>query len=161
MPGRPRTAIIPRDGNRKRPGRCIIWHRLPFNTTTIRVVTLDGNPWLVGKDVCDTLNLFPNKVNGSYQQHFRRLHENERILVTGVEPTVPNRRFSAISEGGLYRLIMRSDKPEAKAFQDWVTRVVLPAIRKDGGYILGEERVASGEMSEDELVSLCATFKCS
>ncbi|WQP07344.1 hypothetical protein U8C45_16845 [Sinorhizobium meliloti] len=47
---------------------------------------------------------------------------------------------------------MRSDKPEAKEFQNWVTRVVLPAIRKDGGYIHGEEHVVSGAMTEDELV---------
>jgi TfoX/Sxy family transcriptional regulator of competence genes len=47
---------------------------------------------------------------------------------------------------------MRSDKPEARAFQDWVTQVVLPSIRKDGGYIAGEEKFAAGEMSEDELI---------
>ncbi|WP_425292724.1 BRO-N domain-containing protein [Agrobacterium tumefaciens] len=44
-----------------------------------------------------------------------------------------------ISESGLYKLIMRSDKPEARKFQDWVTRDVLPAIRKTGGYLLNEE----------------------
>jgi prophage antirepressor-like protein len=47
---------------------------------------------------------------------------------------------------------MRSDKPQARLFQDWVTRDVLPAIRKDGAYIMGEEKVATGEMSEDEFV---------
>ena len=47
---------------------------------------------------------------------------------------------------------MRSNKPEAQFFQGWVTKVVLPAIRKDGAYIMGEEKVASGEESEDELV---------
>lgn len=47
---------------------------------------------------------------------------------------------------------MRSDKPQARLFQDWVTRDVLPAIRKDGAYIMGEEKVASGEMDEDEFV---------
>ncbi len=57
-----------------------------------------------------------------------------------------------LSESGLYKLVMRSDKPQAKRFQDWVTKDVLPAIRKDGGYIMGEEKVATGEMSEDELV---------
>ncbi len=62
------------------------------------------------------------------------------------------REVNIISESGLYKLVMRSDKPQAKAFQDWVTRDVLPAIRKDGGYIMGEEKVATGEMSEDELV---------
>ena len=44
---------------------------------------------------------------------------------------------------------MRSDKPEARAFQDWVTRDVLPAIRKDGAYVMGEEKVKTGEMDED------------
>lgn len=54
-----------------------------------------------------------------------------------------------ILENGLYKLIMRSDKPEARDFQNWVTRVVLPAIRKDGAYIIGEEKVSSGEMDEE------------
>ena len=61
-------------------------------------------------------------------------------------------RASLVSESGLYKLIMRSDKPEARKFQDWVTREVLPAIRKDGAYIMGEEKVRTGEMDEDELV---------
>ncbi|MBL0372620.1 hypothetical protein JJB09_11330 [Rhizobium sp. KVB221] len=52
-------------------------------------------------------------------------------------------------ECALYRLIMRSDKPEAAQFQDWVSEVVLPTIRRDGGYILGKEKVVTGEMSED------------
>lgn len=50
---------------------------------------------------------------------------------------------------------MRSDRPqakEAKTFQEWVTRAVLPAIRKDGAYVMGEEKVATGELFEDELV---------
>jgi prophage antirepressor-like protein len=47
-----------------------------------------------------------------------------------------------ISESGLYKLVLRSDKPEAKAFQDWVTRTVLPAVRKDGAYVAGEEKLA-------------------
>ena len=41
---------------------------------------------------------------------------------------------------------MLSDKPEARPFQDWVTRDVLPAVRKDGAYIMGEEKVRTGEM---------------
>ncbi len=67
--------------------------------------------------------------------------------------------FNIISEAGLYKLVMRSDKPEARAFQDWVCGVVLPAIRKDGAYIQGEEKVATGEMSEDEFVVLTAALQ--
>lgn len=47
------------------------------------------------------------------------------------------------SESGLYKLIIRSNKPEARPFQDWATRDVLPAIRKDGAYVMGEEKVAT------------------
>lgn len=57
-----------------------------------------------------------------------------------------------VSEQGVYDLVFQSRKPEAKAFRDWVTGTVLPAIRKDGGYTKGEEKVVTGEMSEDELV---------
>ena len=45
---------------------------------------------------------------------------------------------NAVSESGLYKFIMRSDKPEAIAFQNWVTKEVLPSIRKSGGYLLNE-----------------------
>ena len=50
-----------------------------------------------------------------------------------------------VTESGLYKLVLRSDKPEAKEFQHWVTSVVLPAIRKDGAYIEGEERASPGQ----------------
>lgn len=83
--------------------------------------------------------------NGSFQNHYRRLATDER---RSSPPSVLTTRGTLISESGLYKLILRSDKPQAKPFQDWVTRVVLPAIRKDGGYIMGEEKVAKGEMSE-------------
>ncbi|MBS7705189.1 BRO-N domain-containing protein [Chelatococcus asaccharovorans] len=56
------------------------------------------------------------------------------------------------SESGLYKLIMRSDKPEARAFQDWVTREVLPAIRKTGSYVLqGADRSTVAESSVSEM----------
>lgn len=45
----------------------------------------------------------------------------------------PGRDMKIVNESGLYKLVMRSDKPQAKEFQDWVTGTVLPAIRKDGG----------------------------
>nr|WP_320143399.1 BRO family protein [uncultured Cohaesibacter sp.] len=56
-----------------------------------------------------------------------------------------------ISESGLYKLVMRSDKPEARTFQDWVTRDVLPAIRKTGQYNVHAAKVAFGEMSLTEM----------
>lgn len=84
----------------------------------------------------------------------QKVGDDERVKVTRNELPQLFRGCRApslllIFESGLYKLIMRSNKPEAAQFQDWVTKVVLPAIRKDGAYIEGEEKLASGELSED------------
>lgn len=85
---------------------------------------------------------------------YSRLGDGELTYVRQTDVGLPGgRNVALLSESGLYKLVLRSDKADAKPFQDWVTRDVLPAIRKDGGYILGEEKVATGEMSEDELVA--------
>ncbi len=54
-----------------------------------------------------------------------------------------------ISEAGLYRLILRSDKPNARPFQDWVTQTALPTLRKEGVYVRDEEKVADASSVED------------
>ena len=87
---------------------------------------IDGDPWFVGADVAKVLQL-PN-LTVTLKSKFISSDEKATTVVG-------YRSVNIISESGLYKLIMRSDKPEAKAFQDWVTRVVLPAIRKDGGYV--------------------------
>lgn len=116
-----------------------------FGSTTIRIVDINGEPWFVAADVCKILGI------ENHGNAYQRLHKNE---VTNIRRTYlgmsPGRDATLISESGLYKLILRSDKPQAKSFQDWVTRTVLPAIRKDGAYFVGEEKFASGEMAEDE-----------
>jgi prophage antirepressor-like protein len=102
-----------------------------LKTNAIRVVELDGEPWFVAADVCNVLGHTNPTVA------IRILGEAEKTK----SDLGSGRPLNVVSESGLYKLIMRSDKPEAKAFQDWVTKVVLPAIRKDGDYILGEEKV--------------------
>lgn len=111
-----------------------------FNSNAIRVVTLEGNPWFVANDVRVVLGL---------TQHggaLTALDDVEKLVLrrgqTDCHSLFPARqsrggavKLALISESGLYKLVMRSDKPQAKPFQDWVTRVVLPAIRKDGGWI--------------------------
>lgn len=108
----------------------------------MRVVKIDGEPWFAAVDVCQFLGLSNPSVAVA------PLTEGEKAKA-GLGKGSP---ANVISESGLYKLVLRSDKPEAKDFQNWVTKVVLPAIRKDGGYIHGEEHVVSGAMSEDELV---------
>lgn len=115
-----------------------------FNDLPVRVVELEGEPWFVAADVCKVLGIknptVAVKPLGS--DEWSKSNLGQRGLGAAL----------TVSESGLYKLIMRSNKPEARAFQDWVTKVVLPAIRKDGAYVMGEEKVVTGEMTEDELV---------
>ena len=109
-------------------------------TFDIRIVDLDGNPWFVAADVCRALGFDPT--SGTTKRHLRMLGETEHRNVqrSNVNPgdvSFPNRGATLISESGLYKLILRSDKPQARAFQDWVTRDVLPTIRKTGSYVMG------------------------
>ena len=120
----------------------------------VRVVTIDGNPWFVARDVCSVLydaeqvrlNGVTNNLKNIATDEKRRMWREEliaRALLAGNERGSTS--LALISESGLYKLIMRSDKPQARAFQDWVTREVLPRIRKDGAYVMGEEKHGSVE----------------
>jgi prophage antirepressor-like protein len=92
----------------------------------VRVIDKDGEPWFNESDVKRCLGL-----HGTYHGHTLRPAERGkyRFSTLGGPQTM-----NIISEKGLYRLVMRCDKIEAEAFQDWVTGEVLPAIRKTGTY---------------------------
>lgn len=98
------------------------------NFGSLRVVTRDGEPWFIAKDVCDSLG-FDKPADA-----VRGLDEDEKgtHIMRGT-PGNPDKTI--ISEAGLYSLILRSRKPEAKAFKRWITHEVLPSIRKHGAYI--------------------------
>ena len=116
-----------------------------FKGNQVRILSDEkGEPWFVAKDVCDILEL------GT--EHLRRdLDEDEVTEATNL----PNWQVGSnggrvpliISEPGLYKLVMRSRKPEAKEFQRWVTHEVLPSIRKHGGYMAGQERMTPEQMA--------------
>lgn len=98
-----------------------------FNGTQIRTAIIDGEPWFVAKDVCEVLGIVDNTTA------VRDLENDEltRILcVSGGQ----RREVNAVSESGLYALIFKSRKSEAKAFRKWVTSEVLPTLRKTGKY---------------------------
>lgn len=98
-----------------------IWN---YDNLEIRTIEKDGEPWWVLSDVCKVLELSnPSKVA-------QRLDEDERSnFELGRQGTA-----IIINESGLYSVILRSDKPEAKPFRKWVTSEVLPSIRKTGSY---------------------------
>jgi len=98
-----------------------------FNNLPVRVVVLDGQPHFVATDVCKCLDIFDTS------QAVSRLKDNEK-LISVQHVSGQNRDVWLVNEPGLYRLIFRSDKPQAEPFQDWVYHQVLPAIRATGSY---------------------------
>ena len=102
---------------------------------------IDDQPWFVAKDVCSVL--FDGgsvRMYGAspFMKHIdsgdRRVVKRKEMISLGlVYGDARSPSLTLISESGLYKLVMRSDKPQAKEFQNWVTKVVLPAIRKGGG----------------------------
>jgi|GEM_PF-3444948 len=98
-----------------------------FDTTLIRVLSRQGEPWFVLADVCRVLELEnPRNVTA-------RLDDDEKGVHKMDTPGGPQ-EVTIINESGLYSLILTSRKPEAKRFRKWVTAEVLPRIRKTGRY---------------------------
>lgn len=142
---------VPFSGKLKTWDVCCALSTHLYHTASIRVVTIDGNPWFVAKDVCDVLG-YSVTVSATLTKH---VHDDDRRpfdlnTLPNREPIRGNPRVSVINKSGLFSLTMGSKRPEAKVLKHWVTSVVLPAIEKDGAYIMGEEKVATGELSEDE-----------
>lgn len=101
------------------------------NAKEVRVVMQNGEPWFVAKDVCNIL-----EIKNSRDTLNKCLDEDERG-VDNIYTPGGNQEMTIVSEAGLYSLILRSRKPEAKAFKRWVTHEVLPSIRKTGSYSVG------------------------
>ena len=103
-----------------------------FGESVVRVITDEnGEPWFVAKDVCRVLGLENNRDAVS------SLDEDEKITVANPDGNpragIPH-RYVVISESGLYALVFRSRKPQAREFSRWVRKEVLPALRKTGRY---------------------------
>lgn len=99
-----------------------------YEGSTVRTVMKDGAPWWVLKDVCSVLEI-ENSRNVT-----ARLDGDEKD-VHSVDTPGGRQEVTIINESGLYNVILRSEKPEAKRFKRWVTHEVLPTIRKHGAYL--------------------------
>lgn len=110
-------------------------------TREVRTVVRDEEPWFVAKDVCDILDI------SQYRDAISTLDEDERASVV-VDTLGGPQNMSAVNESGLYALVFKSRKSEAKAFRKWVTSEVLPTIRKTGQY-----KAATANMTSNEFVS--------
>lgn len=119
-----------------------------FNGNNIRVIEKDGQPWWIAKDVCEILELSNPTVA------IAELEEDERAKYSLGRQGEAN----IINEPGLYSLVLRSRKPEAKAFKRWITHEVLPAIRKHGGY-LTPQKVEEVLLNPDTIIRLATDLK--
>lgn len=106
-----------------------------FDAQGLRVVGPAEAPWFVAKDVCDALGL-PNvslAISGRADRDESGLDDDEKGIAV-VNTLGGPQEMLTVNESGLYALIFRSRKPQARLFRKWVTSEVLPAIRKNGAY---------------------------
>ena len=102
-----------------------------YATQTVRINLIDNEPWFCLKDVCEILSI--------KNQNPDRFQLDDKGVTKNVTPSNGgNQSFTFINEPNLYRVIFRSNKSEAKKFQDWVFNEVLPSIRKTGTYTAPE-----------------------
>lgn len=124
-----------------------------FTGSDIRVVTKNGEPWFVAKDVANVLGI--SNVADNIKNYPDKEKDIDSVYTLGGK-----QKMATISEAGLYRMIFQSRKPEAERFKDWVFNEVLPSIRKTGHYaVMNEEPkeifiaralIAAGQMLEEK-----------
>jgi len=107
----------------------------------ITVIEQDKEPWFIAKEISEILEY------SATEKMTRRLDEDEKANVPFRDiGSNQNRNQIVISESGLYEAIFGSHKPEAKKFKKWITKEVLPSIRKNGGYIIKKENETHQEI---------------
>lgn len=118
----------------------------------IRGVEINGESWLVGKDVAERLGY--KDTSDALKKHV----DEEDKLTRRFADSGQNREMYVINESGLYALVLGSKLPTAKKFKSWITHEVLPAIRKHGGY-LTQEKVEEALLNPDVLIKLATELK--
>ena len=115
------------------------------NLGEVRIFLKDGEAWFVAADICKALQI------GNTPQALSRLEPDQRstIITNDSREFVPGARsLSIINESGMWRLVFTSRKEEARSLCQWITCTVLPSIRKNGGYIEGQENLSAEEFEK-------------
>jgi len=124
--------------------------QFPVTDDTVRIYTDEkGEPWFVAKEVALILGY-------SSPKSAVRDHCKHPVLLKGADSaplTSSPRGINVIPEGDVYRLITKSTLESAKKFEEWMMDTVMPSIRKRGGYVLGQEKIVTGEMSRQEFMA--------
>lgn len=123
-----------------------------YQNNEVRTVELNGEPWFVLKDVCEVLGI------SHITDTAKRMDEDEVGQTEVIDSMGRSQSTYVINESGLYNVILRSDKPEAKPFRKWVTSEVLPSIRKHGAYMT-PETLQAAILNPDTMIQLCQQLK--
>ncbi|WP_100469849.1 BRO-N domain-containing protein [Mycobacteroides abscessus] len=124
-----------------------------YGGDTVRVIDRDGQLWFIAKDVCDVLG-----IKNPSDAVRKMLDDDEYTLVSSNIENIhasadrsvpPSRPLLAVSESGLYSLVFRSTKPNAKRFTRWVTHEVVPTIRKTGGAYVDPDSALASRLGTD------------
>lgn len=123
-----------------------------YNAHEVRAVQKGGEPWFVLRDVCQVLDISHVKDTAD------RLDRDEVGQTEVIDSLGRKQTATIINESGLYNVILRSDKQEAKPFRKWVTSEVLPSIRKHGAYMT-PEAIEKALTDPDTIIKLATTLK--
>lgn len=123
-----------------------------YKDNQVRTVEVNGETWFVLKDVCAVLGIVNHKMTA------QSLEEDEVSQTYLTDSLGRQQKTTIISESGLYHVILRSDKPEAKPFRKWVTSDVLPSVRKHGAYMTPEV-IEQTLTDPDYIIRLATTLK--
>lgn len=116
-----------------------------FNGHEFNYQMVDGNPVFLALDAC--------VIMGTTTDNIPKILDGDEYLTRPVQYTGQVRNLTFITEAGLYSLILRSRKPEAKEFKRWITHEVLPALRKTGGYVVALENDTAETIAERALLA--------
>lgn len=123
-----------------------------YENNDVRTVEMNGEPWFVLKDVCAVLGI------SHITDTAKRMDEDEVGQTEVIDSVGRKQSTYVINESGLYNVILRSDKPEAKPFRKWVTSEVLPSIRKHGAYMT-PQKIEEALLNPDTIISLAQQLK--
>ena len=123
-----------------------------YNEKDVRTVEKDGELWWVLKDVCEVLGI------SHVKDTVNRLDVDEVGQTEVIDSMGRKQTANVVNEAGLYNVILRSDKPEAKSFKRWVTHEVLPSVRKHGAYMTAE-RIEAAILNPDTIIKLATELK--
>ena len=123
-----------------------------FQGAKVRAVVIDGEPALVGKDVCEALWIKNSR------DALNRLDKDGVGIADVTDSLGRSQQTTVLKESALYELAFQSRVPQAKEFRNWVTHEVLPSIRKHGGY-LTPEKIEEVLLNPDTIITLATQLK--